>query len=166
MTSRWRCGAKARRSKPQWFWPRDASRGPPMAGRPGGLIGRRRSRLPGPKRWRVTAPEMGLNVTNGPPPGTLRSKPSNTARGTPWDLADLRHYRFRQASMSRGVEARGSIRTLGVPRALGSFEAGGRRQTTAYSAPQIIGAAERWLMRHEIDYSLYTRGLLKQLQAV
>ncbi len=33
---------------------------------------------------------------------------------------------LRQASMSRGVEARGSIRTLGVPRALGFFR--GRRK--------------------------------------
>jgi hypothetical protein len=44
----------------------------------------------------------------GSPPGAMRSKPINTARGTPWDLADLRLYGLRHASMSRGVEARGS----------------------------------------------------------
>jgi hypothetical protein len=33
-------------------------------------------------------------------------------------------YGLRQASMSRGVEARGSVWTLSVPRALGSFESG------------------------------------------
>jgi hypothetical protein len=27
------------------------------------------------------------------PPGAMRSKPQNTARGTPWDLADLRLYK-------------------------------------------------------------------------
>src|SRR5674476_94204 len=86
-----------------------------------------------------------LSRVNARLPGTSRSKPSNTARGTPSDLADLRlaapklvkseggQNGLRQASMSRGVEARGSVRTLGVPRALGSFESGG--WTTAYPAP-------------------------------
>src|SRR3954469_2214426 len=66
--------------------------------------------------------------------GQLRRRPTNTARGTPSDLADLRRMRTRQASISRGVEARGSEhfvcahcvnlsapRTLGVLRALGIF---------------------------------------------
>ena len=38
-------------------------------------------------------------VTNGRPPGTARSKPINTARGTPWDLADLRHYQRTSTSL-------------------------------------------------------------------
>jgi hypothetical protein len=68
--------------------------------------------------------------------GPSRNKPSNTARGTPWDWADLRlaspklekseggQFGLRQASIPRGVEARGSVWTLSVPRALGSFESG------------------------------------------
>jgi hypothetical protein len=48
--------------------------------------------------------------------------------------------------MSRGVEARGSIVTLGVPRALGSFP--GDAQAEMQAAPGAcpkIRAAERWL---------------------
>src|SRR5207244_12484742 len=39
----------------------------------------------------------------------MRSKPRNTARGTPAEPADLRLYTTRQASVSRGAEARGSF---------------------------------------------------------
>src|SRR5437016_2964979 len=39
----------------------------------------------------------------------MRSKPINTARGTPAEPADLRLYTTRQASVSRGAEARGSF---------------------------------------------------------
>ena len=38
----------------------------------------------------VADPEGGLPETVSPP-GAMRNKPTNTARGTPWDLADLRH---------------------------------------------------------------------------
>lgn len=65
--------------------------------------------------------------------GPLRSKPINTARGTPWELADLRRVLSmlckKPAAGTFGIgmprcreanEARGSIRTRsGVPRALG-----------------------------------------------
>ena len=89
-----------------------------------------------------------LRRLNARLPGPSRSKPRNTARGTPWDLADLRLarrsskerrrvYGLRQASMSRGVEARGSGRTLGVPRALGFYEA---PEKWDYGLP---GAAQR-----------------------
>ena len=47
----------------------------------------------------------------------------------------------RQASMSRGVEARGSLGTFGVPRAL-AFRGVRPNQTTATPAPQTIRAAE------------------------
>ena len=45
---------------------------------------------------------------------------SNTARGTPWDLADLRFNGLQHASMLRGVEVRGSSGPKSVPRALGT----------------------------------------------
>ena len=57
-------------------------------------------------------------------------------------LADLRKFGLRQASMSRGVEARGSVRTLGVPRALGTF----RERRLDYGVPGA--AAERWLFNN------------------
>ena len=44
----------------------------------------------------------------------------NTARGTPWDLADLRFNGLQHASMLRGVEVRGSSGPKSVPRALGT----------------------------------------------
>ena len=73
-----------------------------------------------PKRWLggLQSERRGWLPERVRPSGAMRSRPTNTARGTPSDLADLRFYGLRQASMSRGVEARGSIRTLGVPRAL------------------------------------------------
>ena len=76
-------------------------------------------------------------LKNGSPPGALRSKPHKHRARDALGLADLRHYRFRQASMSRGVEARrvrallvcarrvnlSALRARCVPRALGiSFE--------------------------------------------
>ena len=72
---------------------------------------------------------------------SLAEQASNTARGTPKGLADLRLYSTRQASMSRGVEARGAIgpeasRAPSVPFSGSDAE----RQETAYLAPQRIGA--------------------------
>ena len=46
------------------------------------------------------------------------------------DLADLRFNGLQHASMLQGVEVRGSDRTLGVPRALGTSKA--RRKRTAH----------------------------------
>jgi hypothetical protein len=69
------------------------------------------------------------------PPGARRSKPHKHRARDAMETADLRFYGFRQASMLRGVEVRGSVWTLGVPRALGSFRGRRRRWKTAYPAP-------------------------------
>src|SRR5665647_3903602 len=53
----------------------DARRGPLTAGRPTRPGQWTQAECQGLKRWRVTGPAMGLNVTNGRPPGTMRSKP-------------------------------------------------------------------------------------------
>ena len=87
----------------------------------GGLQSGRRERLP---EMEVHRGRCGANL-------------ANTARGTPKDWRTCGTTGLRQASMSRGVEARGSIRTLGVPRALGSFP--GERKWE-YGLP---GAAQR-----------------------
>src|SRR5581483_11518843 len=73
---------------------------------------------------------MGLNVTNGPPPGTLRSKPKKHRARDALGLADLRTEKSsdaqarrrstkpRRREVSRPV---GPIGPTGVPRALGTF---------------------------------------------
>ena len=63
------------------------------------------------------------------------------------EMADLRQYGFRQASMSRGVEVRGSSGTLAFRAPSVFFRGGGWNRTTAYPAPERIRAAERWLGR-------------------
>ena len=60
------------------------------------------------------------------PPGAMRSKPINTARGTPRDLADLRLYGLQRASSLRGGGVRGSSGTRSVPRALDPFGRSGK----------------------------------------
>jgi hypothetical protein len=100
MTFRWRCGEAARRSKPRALRPAHA------AGRQAVV-------------WRPC--RKARRLKNGSPPGALRSKPHKHRARDALGLADLRHYRFRQASMSRGVEARGSdFGSMCVPRALGT----------------------------------------------
>ena len=98
----------------------------------------------GPQRWIGLDAKAGGPET-GSPPGAARSRPSNTARGTPWDLADLRlvapelrkeRRRTTDFSMPRCCEASRSVgpstlvcahcaslcapRTRSVPRALGT----------------------------------------------
>ena len=79
------------------------------------------------------------DVTNGRPPGTALEQAYKHRARDALDLADLRLARrssrsegathgLRHASMSRGVEARGSIGTPGVPRALGSSERSGGKE--------------------------------------
>jgi len=58
-----------------------ARRGPLTAKRPA-TCQRLPARRQGPQRWIVAQPD-GLMRLKGRPPGTARSKPSNTARGTP-----------------------------------------------------------------------------------
>ena len=47
-------------------------------------------RMPGPQRWRVAVRAMGLNVTNGRPPETVRSKPKKHRARDALGLAELR----------------------------------------------------------------------------
>src|SRR5581483_709510 len=88
---------------------------------------------------------MGLNVTNGPPPGTLRSKPKKHRARDALGLADLRTEKSsdaqarrrstkpRRREVSRPV---GPIGPTGVPRALGTFQGrGGWVGTTASPGP-------------------------------
>ncbi len=78
----------------------------------------------GPQRW-----IGGLPISRGEagspervrPPGAMRSKPNKHRARDAEGLADLRQLSLRQASMSRGVGARGSGRPDSVPRALGTF---------------------------------------------
>src|SRR5665213_2790956 len=82
---RWRCDAINPAGGPSRIGPGrlDARRGPLTAGRPTRPCQWTQAECQGLKRWRVTGPAMGLNVTNGRPPGTMRSKPKNIARGAP-----------------------------------------------------------------------------------
>ena len=160
MTSRRRCGARARRSKPRLSWRADTARRGPSMARPT-AIRRRSPARPGPARWRVTTGTERNCVTNGRPPGTARSKPKkHRARdalgfgGLAACLAEARkseggHYGLRQASMSRGVEARGSFGALGVPRALGTFGAGERIQETACPGPKKTGRRSVGFLKFE-----------------
>jgi hypothetical protein len=118
MTLRWRCGAS----------------GPAVQA----AASRRASRAPRAPRWRCRQPVAGSPVptwahsggegrgreANGPemarPPGALRSKPSNTARGTPWDSADLR-LRPCEARTARSRADFGKPRCREAPRPAGPF---------------------------------------------
>jgi hypothetical protein len=95
----------------------------------------------------------GQTRMKGRPPGTSRSKPKkHRARDACGDggLAALKT--TRQASMSRGVEARGSVGPQAF-RAPSVFPGGAKEmrfQKTARPGPQRTGAAERWLFdRHK-----------------
>ena len=84
---RWRCDAVTPAGGPSRISPGrlDARRGPLTAGRPTRPGQWTQAECQGLKRWRVTGPAMGLNVTNGRPPGTMRSKPQTSRaerRGT------------------------------------------------------------------------------------
>ena len=102
--------------------------------------------MPGPKDGGVVTQQVSPSRGGADHRGGCGASLKHRARDA-LGLADLRHEQtLRQASMSRGVEARGSFWTPGVPRALGSSS--GRRgssKTTAYPAPQTNRAAERWL---------------------
>jgi len=65
---------------------------------------------------------------------------TNTARGTPWKLRTCGTIGLRQASMSRGVEVRGSSRTLASRAPSVLVESGGQHRNTAYPEPQRIRA--------------------------
>ena len=138
---RWRCGAvfPPRRSKPLRPGVHAARHWDPPTSWPPALSERLRHDWV-PQRWTGALAQEGARKVN--PPGAERSKPP-TSRAGRRRLADLRQYLLRQASMSRGVEARGSLGTSGVPRAL--FFRGALLQETACPGPTRIRAAERWL---------------------
>ena len=106
-----RCGAlfPFRRSKPRTPGHATVVRGPD--GHAPGLV-----RSPGAHGLTPIGSVIVTGLKRSATGDCSRSKPSNTVRGTPWDLADLRLNGFRQASMSRGVEVRRSehlsLRTL------------------------------------------------------
>ena len=81
------------------------------------------------------------------PPGTVRSKPINTARGTPAEPADLRLYlllgkpRCREAPRSVGPSG---PRRSACPRII-SGQPDGLFTYGAPGADQTIRAAQRWL---------------------
>jgi hypothetical protein len=142
MTWQRRCAVTARRSKPRWSpVPRRGAERVLMAGTAGGL-----SETCGPSGLAFSTVGSSSNARKRDYRGPLRSKPKNTARGTPWvgrtcGLPAVArqsaggYYGFRQASMSRGVEVRGSGWTLGVPRALGLFRERRLAGIPAYPGP-------------------------------
>ena len=69
------------------------------------------------------------------PPGARRSKPHKHSARDAMETADLRLYGFRQASMSRGVEVRGSVWTLASRAPSVLFEAARQEVATAYPGP-------------------------------
>ena len=98
---------------------------------PGAVTAGRRTVLPSQECRRMPGPKDGGVVTQQVSPsrggadhrGGCGASLKHRARDA-LGLADLRHEQtLRQASMSRGVEARGSFWTPGVPRALGSGRA-------------------------------------------
>ncbi len=141
MTHVRRCDCAARRLKPQTS--RRASRAP-LGPRDGGTEATgHRSNGPnlGLKRWLsgLAIRKESVGCLKGKTTGGDAEQTSKHRARDALGLADLRHYRFRQASIPRGVEARGSEHsclrtlrklgapgTLGVPRALGSIRASGK----------------------------------------
>ncbi len=126
------------------------------AGRLEGFGHRSAGRVPGPYHGGSSQREAKRR-----PPGRLRSKPIKHRARDALGLADLRHalpiartrakgeaQGLRQASMSRGVEARGSSWTPGVPRALGW----GGRQKDQEDGPArgLDKEYGRWRLRGEM----------------
>jgi hypothetical protein len=133
---RWGASFPLRRSKP-----RSVRRAVRTLGPPDGPVGRRACLSAHARPSGQGSPVERRGACNwrsertGLPPRPTRSKPKKHRARDAMDLVDLRFKLLRQASMSRGVEARGSSRTRGVPRALGSF----RRRQMDYGLP---GAAK------------------------
>ena len=158
-----RCGAHfpTRRSKPR-MTPAccRTPRAPLTAGKPAGGQKHRWLSSQGSNGWRVTDSSLRARDKWNDHRGWRGASLKTPRAGRLWFgglaacRAEPRRDRgkagttgLRQASMSPGVEARGSSRPFGVPRALGSF-GGGRISaptTTAFPAPQTNRAAERWL---------------------
>jgi hypothetical protein len=123
--------------------------------------------LPRLKRWSVAAPAMGLNATNGLPPGTSRSKPRNTARGTPWvgrtcGNSDFSTPRCCEASRSAGpstfvcaylrrLECAPDPWRPARPRLLSGVA---EVEDGLPGVVQRIRAAKRWLIRYDTRHSL------------
>jgi hypothetical protein len=109
--------------------------------------GQRRAIGSGPRRKVSSSTGESLDFR-----GPLRSKPINTARGTPWELADLRralpqalqkaggrHIRHRHASLPRGKRGPWVHEDPGVPRALGWAAKSIRRRACRGLAKQYGG---------------------------
>ena len=93
---------------------------------PGVGEGARGSRAKPPRNGRRRDAVLQMGRRGAPERSTAgdeAEQTSNTARGTPWKWRTCGNIGLRQASMSRGVEVRGSDRTFGVPRSQG-FGAG------------------------------------------
>ena len=73
---------------------------------------------------------------NGSPPGALRSKPINTARGTPWDWRTCGTTGFDKPRCREASRPAGPFGPIGVPRALGAISGSERRKgNAAYPGP-------------------------------
>ena len=143
---RWRCDANNPPGGPSRAAsgvPAARRRGLLMASGPGSGQGDQ-AEAPRPfQRWSVAARSTG-NVTNGlDHRETARSKPINIARGTPAAWRTCGSIRLRQASMSRGVEVRGSFEDPAF-RAPSFFQRPCTlSQATACPGPQRIRATAR-----------------------
>ncbi len=145
--ARWPCGgfaSPARRPKPRGPGAPQRVTGLAHRGVRSAMRGRRGQLL---QRWIDAGRPRGTNRRHPKrqPPGVARSKPSNTARGTPGN----RHFRdedclctqtYLSCTGSRGA------RRPGVPRALGLLvRRRGELDDGVPRADQTIGAAQRWL---------------------
>ena len=132
-----------RRSKPRRpDAHRRASRGPAD----GGVRHCRKCPAPrGPERWRGALSNG--RCLKGQSIGGKAEQTSNIARGTPENLADLRLSDFRQASMSRGVEVRGSLEGPAFRAPSFLFIEARSFQETAYPAPVKNAGSEALAVR-------------------
>jgi len=114
-----RCGGPAVQAAPLLACP-IRTPGAVTAGRRTVLPSQECRRMPGPKDGGVVTQQVSPSRGGADHRGGCGASLKHRARDA-LGLADLRHEQtLRQASMSRGVEARGSFWTPGVPRALGS----------------------------------------------
>src|SRR5512147_1826664 len=134
MTLHRRCDVRARRSKPQAILSAPAARpGPRWRPCLAGLGQKRAGPVRVPFGGHVAVTPQRADANEKRPPGNAWEQTYKHRARDALGLADLRHalliaqtrakgeaQGLRQASMSRGVEARGSNWTPGVPRALGS----------------------------------------------
>ncbi len=153
----WGVGDAARTSHPAVQAAHDpgvpaARRDPADGWQAGGRSEASLAEVPGSPRWSVTRNGQRAGVTNGSTTGDGAEQTLQTPRAGRLGFGGLAVIGLRQASMSRGVEARGSehaclrtlrklvcARTPGVPRALGSFpgDAHDEMQAAPGACPKI-----------------------------